>query len=158
MIPTFFVEFLRRQVEAKMKAREWKDIWFGTGTLDGPKVMMINEHAGSGGDMLPWLFKESKIGPLIGTRTWGGLVGIQGGVGLLDGGNVTSPGFGIYDHKKGQWIAENTGVDPDIEVDANPELIALGRDPQLEVAIKTVTDMAKKYKKQNNVPAFPKAK
>jgi tricorn protease len=86
------------------------------------------------------------------------LVGIQGGVGLLDGGNVTSPGFGIYDHKKGQWIAENTGVDPDIEVDANPELIALGRDPQLEVAIKTVTDMAKKYKKQNNVPAFPKAK
>ncbi len=158
MIPTFFVEFLRRQVEAGFKARDTKPIFFPTGSLTGPKAMLINEYAGSGGDMLPWLFKESKLGPLIGTRTWGGLVGIQGGVPLVDGGNVTSPGFGIYDPYKGQWIAENTGIDPDIQVDARPDLVAQGKDPQLDRAISYLADELKKTKRPLKVPAFPVAK
>lgn len=158
MIPTFFVEFLRRQVEAGFKARDTKPIFFPTGQLTGPKTMLINEYAGSGGDMLPWLFRESKLGPLIGMRTWGGLVGIQGGVPLVDGGNVTSPGFGIYDPFKGTWIAENTGISPDIEVDARPDLVAQGKDPQLDRALSYLADELKKAKRPLKVPPFPVAK
>lgn len=155
-IPTFFVEFLRREVEAAMKARDWADIKFPPGNFDGPKAMLINEYAGSGGDMLPWLFRQSKLGPLIGTRTWGGLVGIQGGAPLVDGGNVTSPGFGIYDPYKGEWIAENVGIDPDIEVDARPDLVARGLDPQLDRAIEHLQGELRKPQKQFRQPAFPR--
>lgn len=155
MIPTFFIEFLQREYVAKMKARNWKDIGFPTGTMEGPKVMLVNEYAGSGGDMLPWLFREAKLGPLMGRRTWGGLVGIQGSAPLVDGGFFTSPGFGIYDHKKGQWIAENTGVTPDIEVDAQPDLIAQGKDPQLERAVSYLMDQIRKNPRQpGKVPGF----
>lgn len=158
-IPTFFTEFLRRQVEAKMKTRDYKDIWFPTGALEGPKVMLVNEYAGSGGDMLPWLFKKDKLGKLIGKRTWGGLVGIQGGVPLVDGGQVTAPGFGIFDPFKGEWIAENTGVDPDIDVDARPDLIAAGKDPQLDAALKEIQDAMKRTpRRTQKTPAFPRPK
>lgn len=156
-IPTFFIEFLQRQVVAKMKNRDFKDIAFPVGALEGPKVMLVNEYAGSGGDMLPWLFKNQGLGKLIGKRTWGGLVGIQGGVQLIDGGNVTSPGFGIYDPVKGQWIAENTGVDPDIDVDARPDLIAQGQDPQLDRAIEEIKkEMARNRGRDFKEPAFPR--
>lgn len=153
-IPTFFVEFLRREVSSKMKARNWKDIWFPTGTLEGPKAMLVNEYAGSGGDMLPWLFQTQKVGPLIGTRTWGGLVGIQGSAPLIDGGFLSAPGFGIYDPHKGEWIAENKGVTPDVVVDARPDLIAKGQDPQLETGIKYLMDELKKGKKPSKTPDF----
>lgn len=134
-IPTFFIEHLVRTYETALRPRHGIDIGFPTQTLDGPKAMLINEHAGSGGDMLPWLFKHSGLGPLIGTRTWGGLVGISGGAPLVDGGSVTSPSFGIYDVHTGEFIAENTGVDPDIEVDNTPEDLAKNQDPQLKRAV-----------------------
>ena len=105
--------------------------------------MLINGWSGSGGDAFPFYFREAGLGPLIGTRTWGGLIGISGAPALVDGGGVTVPTFRMYD-PKGQWFAEGHGVDPDIAVDEDPTELAKGSDPQLERAIKEVTDrMAK---------------
>lgn len=157
-IPTFFVEYLEKQMDSAFQGRNGKPFGLPTQSLIGPKAMLINEYAGSGGDMFPWLFKNRKLGPLIGTRTWGGLVGIQGGVPLVDGGNVTSPGFGIFDPVRGEWIAENKGVDPDMVVDNNPEAIAKGEDPQLVAAINYLLDELKKGKGRKPIvaPTFPK--
>lgn len=155
-IPTFFVEKLARTYNSGFKQREGADISFPNQSLDMPKAMLINEFAGSGGDMLPWLFKQAKLGPLIGNRTWGGLVGITGGAPLVDGGQVTAPEFGIYDRETGEWIAENKGVDPDIQVDLRPDLVAQGRDPQLEKAVEYLLAEMKKSKKPVKEPGFPK--
>jgi tricorn protease len=102
--------------------------------LWGPKVMIINEMAGSGGDLLPYMFRKMDIGPLVGTRTWGGLVGIWGVPPLIDGGFVTAPRGGFFD-TDGNWAVENEGVAPDIEVEMTPRLVEDGRDPQLERAV-----------------------
>lgn len=134
-IPTFFVEFLARERTSATQQRHGADIPFPGVTTDGPKAMLINGYAGSGGDLFPYLFKKMGLGPLIGTRTWGGLVGIQGGADLVDGGFVTAPAFALYDPDTNEWIAENKGVDPDIEVDLRPDLVAKGEDPQLKAAI-----------------------
>ena len=96
----------------------------------GPKVMIINERAGSGGDAMPWYFKRAGVGKLIGTRTWGGLVGMAGGPPLMDGGFVGAPSSGIYNPITGEWEVENIGVPPDIEVEQDPALVRKGRDPQ----------------------------
>jgi len=100
----------------------------------GPKVMIINEMAGSGGDYLPYLFREMDIGPLVGTRTWGGLVGIWGTPPLIDGGTITAPRGGFFT-TEGEWAIENEGVAPDVEVEMTPRLVEQGRDPQLERAV-----------------------
>jgi len=157
-IPTFFIEYLMRQPQTVFKPRYGVDQDLSAQSLVGPKCMLINEFAGSGGDMFPWLFKRNNLGPLIGTRTWGGLVGIQGFTNAIDGGGVTAPSFGIYDRDKGEWIAENTGVDPDIEVDGRPDLIAQGKDPVLDRALEYLTGELKKIKRARPVPAFPKIK
>jgi len=111
--------------------------WLGRtpfGTMEGPKVMVINERAGSGGDALPWMFKRLGLGTLVGTRTWGGLVGISGYPPLLDGGSCTAASFGIVD-TDGKWVVENEGVTPDVEVIEWPKEVLAGRDPQLERAV-----------------------
>jgi len=100
----------------------------------GPKVMLVNEFAGSGGDMLPFMFRQAQIGSLVGTRTWGGLVGIWDYPILIDGGVVTVPRGGFF-NLEGQWDVENKGTPPDIEVEVTPKDIAAGRDPQLERAV-----------------------
>jgi tricorn protease len=97
----------------------------------GPKVLLINEMAGSGGDLFPFMFREAKLGPLIGTKTWGGLVGIWDTQQLIDGGSITNPRGGFI-NLKGEWDVENVGVAPDIEVEVTPKDAARGRDPQLE--------------------------
>jgi tricorn protease len=102
--------------------------------LFGPKVMIINESAGSGGDLLPYLFRMAGLGPLVGTRTWGGLVGIWDFPPLIDGGVVTVPRGGFY-NLKGAWDVENSGVAPDIEVEQTPREVASGQDPQLDRAV-----------------------
>jgi len=102
--------------------------------LFGPKVMIINEMAGSGGDYLPYLFRKMEIGPLVGTRTWGGLVGIWDTPPLIDGGGITAPRGGFFT-TNGRWAIENEGVAPDIEVEMTPALVESGRDPQLERAV-----------------------
>jgi tricorn protease len=101
--------------------------------------MIINENAGSGGDWMPFYFREAGVGPLVGKRTWGGLVGIGGTPGLMDGGSVTAPNFGIFS-KDGEWIIENQGVSPDHEVEMTPRDVIAGRDPQLERAVEVVLE------------------
>ncbi|MCB0535346.1 MAG: PDZ domain-containing protein [Saprospiraceae bacterium] len=108
----------------------------------GPKVMLINEMAGSGGDMLPYMFRFKNIGPLVGKRTWGGLVGIWDVPGLLDGGIITAPRGGFF-NLQGEWDVENKGVAPDIEVEMDPKLVNQGHDPQLEKAVETALEMLK---------------
>ena len=100
----------------------------------GPKVMIINESAGSGGDLLPYMFRHMQIGPLVGTTTWGGLVGIWDVPPLIDGGGITAPRGGFY-NLDGEWDVENEGVAPDIEVEQIPAEVIAGRDPQLERAV-----------------------
>lgn len=157
-IPTFFIEYLMRTPQTVFKPRYGMDQDLTNQTLNGPKCMLINEFAGSGGDMFPWLFKRNGLGPLIGTRTWGGLVGINGFHDAVDAGGVTAPAFGIYDRDKGEWIAENKGVDPDITVDARPDLIAQGKDPVLDRGIEYLNGALKKGSKSRKYPEFPRVK
>jgi tricorn protease len=106
----------------------------------GPKVMLINEMAGSGGDMLPFMFKMKKIGPLVGTKTWGGLVGIWDTPGLIDGGYITAPRGGFY-NLSGEWDVENEGIEPDVMVEQDPKLVIEGHDPQLEKAVEQALEL-----------------
>jgi tricorn protease len=119
--------------------REGRDFPSPAGALYGPKAMLINRHAGSGGDALPWLFRERHIGPLVGTRTWGGLVGIWDYPTLLDGGAVTAPRGALYG-PRGRWEVENVGVAPDVSIEITPRDYSAGRDPQLEKAVELVLD------------------
>jgi tricorn protease len=109
--------------------------WTSPGAgLYGPKVMLINESAGSGGDALPFYFHQRQIGPLVGTRTWGGLVGTTGSPATIDGGGITAPSVAFY-NLKGEWDVENMGVAPDIEVENTAAEVINGHDPQLERAV-----------------------
>jgi tricorn protease len=108
----------------------------------GPKVMIINENAGSGGDLLPYMFRKNGIGPLIGTRTWGGLVGTWDTPPFIDGGRMVAPRGGFFD-TEGEWAIEATGVAPDIEVFQDPKMIISGRDPQLEKAVEEALKLLK---------------
>ena len=108
--------------------RPWTEPLTG---IFGPKVMVTNEMAGSGGDMLPYLFRSMKLGPLVGARTWGGLVGIWDVPPLIDDGGITSPRGGFF-NVDGEWDVENKGVAPDISVEQAPRELLRGHDPQLE--------------------------
>lgn len=108
----------------------------------GPKVMIINEGAGSGGDMLPYMFKMRKVGTLVGTKTWGGLVGIWDVPGLVDGGYITAPRGGFY-NLQGEWDVENKGIAPDVLVEQDPKLVRDGHDPQLEKAVEVAMEQLK---------------
>ena len=118
--------------------------------------MLINGWSGSGGDAFPTYFREAGLGPLIGTRTWGGLIGISGAPALVDGGGVTVPTFRMFD-PKGQWFAEGHGVEPDIAVDDDPAQLAKGIDPQLQRAIKEVSDAVAKEAKVPGRPEYREA-
>ncbi|RAI85025.1 S41 family peptidase [Algoriphagus yeomjeoni] len=136
-IPDRFVELLDREPLAFWAVRDGQDwAWPPSGNF-GPKVMLINGFAGSGGDAFPDYFRKREIGPLIGTRTWGGLIGISGAPSLIDGGSVSVPTFRMY-NPDGTWFKEGHGVDPDIEVVEDFESLAKGTDAQLEAAIKEV--------------------
>jgi len=157
MIPDFYTEKLKRQLLSLVSPREGKDIPWPPIAIYGPKVMLINEHAGSGGDAFPWFFKREKIGPLVGTRTWGGLIGISRQVPLMDGGFVTAPEFAFWSTDNGgEWVVENYGVAPDYEVADRPDLVVKGRDPQLEKAIELVLDGLKSYQPPPPRPKYPK--
>lgn len=121
----------------------------------GPKVMLINEGSASGGDMLPWMFRDFKLGPLVGKRTWGGLVGIGGIPPLMDGGQLTSPSVGFFSPAS-EWAVENIGVPPDVEVDQDPAAMMAGGDPQLEKAVALAMEaLAKSPPPQPKRPPFP---
>ena len=133
-IPTRFIEILNRPVTNYFARRDGKDWPWPPDAHQGPKCMLINGLSGSGGDAFPWYFRQAKLGKLIGTRTWGGLVGLSGYPALIDGGDVEVPSFAFYE-SDGTWGVEGHGVDPDIEVIDDPSLMADGGDPQLDRAI-----------------------
>jgi len=158
-IQPWFVDTLARKIKAGIQNRNAKEDGQDAVAIEGPKAMLINGYAGSGGDFFPWMFRHLNVGPLIGSRTWGGLVGISGGAPLLDGGSVTAPEFSIYNRETMEIIAENQGIAPDIDVDARPDLIAQGRDPQLEKAVEYLLDQLKKQpakKKRTDIPKVGK--
>jgi len=133
-IADFIVDQLRKTPQMINSTREGEDTVEPAQAIFGPKVMIINEMSGSGGDALPWLFKKANLGPLVGTRTWGGLVGISGYPPLIDGGSVTAPRWAIYG-TVGAWEVENSGIAPTLTVEQDPALMRLGGDPQLDAAI-----------------------
>jgi tricorn protease len=137
------IDYLRRQLMYYWTTREGEVFTGPVSGIFGPKAMITNEMAGSGGDLLPWMFRRAKLGPLVGTRTWGGLVGIYDYPVLLDGGTVTAPRLAFWTPES-KWEVENRGVAPDIEVEQDPKLIRAGRDPQLERAVQVVLEEIEK--------------
>ena len=151
----YYIDHLRRNFTANWTTRHGDVLRTPQATIDGPKVMLIDETAGSGGDFLPWLFREYKLGTIVGKRTWGGLVGILGFPVLMDGGSVTAPDIGFWTTKEGYGI-ENVGVPPDVEVEQWPADVAKGKDPQLERAIAIALEqLAKQPAKKDAKPPFP---
>jgi tricorn protease len=140
----YIIDYLRRPMLSKVVTREGHDWSSPSEAIYGPKVMLINEMSGSGGDALPWYFRKTGIGPLIGKKTWGGLVGIGGYPELIDGGRVTAPRAAIYG-LNGEWEVENHGVAPDVEVDLEPVAWRAGHDAQLEKAIEVVMQQLKEH-------------
>jgi tricorn protease len=134
MVADYIVNELDRKLMGYFALRDGTPSTSPIAGIYGPKVMLINESAGSGGDALPYMFRLRKIGPLIGTRTWGGLVGTLGLPATIDGGGITAPSLAFY-NLKGEWDVENIGVAPDIEVEYTAADVIKGRDPQLERAV-----------------------
>jgi tricorn protease len=133
-IPTRFIELLDRPLVNRWAVRHGEDWDWPPDGHFGPKAMLINGWAGSGGDAFPYYFRQAGLGKLIGRRTWGGLVGLSGNPALIDGTSHSIPTFGFYE-LDGTWGIEGHGVDPDIEVMDDPSALARGEDPQLEAAV-----------------------
>ena len=129
----YMVDHLARQLRSAItnNADGGRPIALPQGIL-GPKVMLVNEGAGSGGDYLPWTFRELHIGPIIGRRTWGGLVANSAPYLTIDGGRVTAPTPAVYDAVRNLYLAENEGIPPDIAVANDAQSVAQGHDLQLE--------------------------
>jgi len=142
-VADYYIDILRRPLISYWAMRYGADLKTPTASIQGPKVMIIDETAGSGGDLLPWMFRKLKMGPIVGKRTWGGLVGILGFPDFIDGGGITAPNLAIW--TEDGWIVENEGVPPDIEVEQTPADVIGGRDPQLEKAIAVALDELKKH-------------
>jgi tricorn protease len=150
----YIVDYLHRPILNRVMTREGHDISEPLGIF-GPKVMIINQVSGSGGDALPWYFRKLQIGPLVGMKTWGGLVGIGGYPQLIDGGTVMAPRWALYG-LNGEWEVENHGIPPDDEVDMDPKLVREGHDPQLEEAVKVVLQLLKDHPTPNyQRPPYP---
>ncbi len=154
-VADYYIDVLQKKLIAWWAMRYGPDMKTPSASIQGPKVMIADESAGSGGDLLPWMWKKFQVGPVVGTRTWGGLVGILGFPELMDGGQITAPNLAFYDPDKG-WTVENEGVPPDIEVEMTPADVIAGRDPQLERAIAIVMeDLKKNPAVQAKRPAYP---
>ncbi len=154
-IPDRFVELLNRKPLAYFNVRDGKEWKFPPIAHFGPKAMLINGWSGSGGDAFPDYFRKSGLGPLIGTRTWGGLIGISGCPSLIDGGGVTVPTFRMYD-PDGAWFPEGYGVDPDVEVKEDPSALSKGNDTQLDAAIQRVLKDLETSFKHPKIPSKEK--
>jgi tricorn protease len=149
-IADYVVDVLKRFPLSGAIERDGKPVHDPEGAIFGPKVMLINQNSGSGGDAMPWYFRKAGIGKLVGTRTWGGLVGIGGYPQLLDGGYVMAPRYAIYG-LGGDWEVENRGIPPDVAVDLLPKDVAAGHDAQLEEGVRLVIEELK----ANPIPTIP---
>jgi tricorn protease len=153
-VADYYIDHLRRPMTSMWATRYGEDLKTPGGAIHGPSVMIIDETAGSGGDLLPWMFRKYHLGPLVGKRTWGGLVGILGFPILMDGGSVTAPNLAIWTEEG--FIVENQGVPPDIEVEQLPADVIAGKDPQLDKAIEVVLrELEKNPPAQPKRPPFP---
>jgi tricorn protease len=140
---TDIVEYLLRKEASVITPRDGADIINPAGIF-GPKVMITNEYAGSGGDAMPWYFRRAGAGKLVGKRTWGGLVGLSESPDLMDGGTVTAPCVGIW-NTNGKYDVENQGVAPDYDVELDPKAFREGHDMQLEKAVQVVMEELEKH-------------
>lgn len=155
LVADYVIDYLRRPLLSYWHTREGADFTTPFAAIFGPKAMIVNEFAGSGGDAMPWMFRKAGIGPLIGKRTWGGLVGIYDYPTLIDGGAVTAPRLAFW-NPEGSWDVENAGVAPDVEVEHDPKAVREGRDPQLERAVQWVLEeLKKKPLPQHKRPPYP---
>ncbi len=153
-VADYYIDHLRRPFTSMWATRYGEDLKTPGGAIHGPSVMLIDETAGSGGDLLPWMFRKYHLGPLVGKRTWGGLVGILGFPVLMDGGSITAPNLAIWTEEG--FIVENEGVAPDVEVEQLPAEVIAGKDPQLDKAIEIVLrELEKNPPSQPKRPPFP---
>jgi tricorn protease len=153
-VANYYIDLLQQPYQSHWHLRYGKELKTPTASIQGPKVMLIDETAGSGGDMLPWMFRKFNVGKLVGKRTWGGLVGILGFPEFMDGGGVTAPNLAIW--TKDGFIVENVGVPPDVEVEQTPSEVIKGNDPQLQKAIEIALEELKKNPQvEPTRPAFP---
>jgi tricorn protease len=154
-VADYYLDILRRPFISYWAMRYGGDLKTPMASIQGPKVMLIDETAGSGGDLLPWMFRKLQMGTLVGRRTWGGLVGILGFPVLMDGGVITAPNLAIWD-PQGGWVVENEGVPPDIDVEQTPADVIAGRDPQLDKAIEVALKQLEANPPPNpKRPAYP---
>jgi tricorn protease len=138
------IEVLKRPLMSMATFRDGADMEQPQGAIYGPKVMIINEFSGSGGDAMPWYFHRFGVGKLVGMRTWGGLVGLFGFPDLMDGGRVMAPNAALW-NPDGKYDIENIGMPPDIQVDLDPKAVREGHDPQLEKAVEVVLEELKEH-------------
>ena len=152
----YIIDYLRRTLMNFRTMRDGEDTTTPVSLIPGPKAMIINEYAGSGGDAMPWHFRQARIGILVGKRTWGGLVGFAGpSEALMDGGSVTSPSRGFWTPNTA-WEVENHGVAPDVEVEFDPQAVREGHDPQLEKAVELLLlDLEKHPLPTYHKPPYP---
>ena len=154
-VADYYIDILRRPLVSYWAMRYGEDLRTPTASIQGPKALVVDEMAGSGGDLFPWMWSKFKLGPIVGKRTWGGLVGVLGFPTLMDGGSITAPNLAIWT-QDGGWVVENEGVPPDIEVEQTPADVIAGRDPQLEKAVELVMAELKKNPPTKLVhPAYP---
>ncbi len=156
-VSPMLIERLRREIIMVDIARNGPPTVDPSGTFVGPMLCLVNEFSASDGDLFPYRFKQYKLGPLVGKRTWGGVVGIRGSLPLLDGGSLNKPEFSRFDLVGKEWIIEGHGVDPDIVVDNDPALEFAGKDQQLNRGVEILLEQLKsKEKKLPTPPPFPK--
>ncbi|HQR06874.1 MAG TPA: PDZ domain-containing protein, partial [Gemmatales bacterium] len=154
-VADYYIDHLRRPFTAYWTTRYGQDLTTPGAAIFGPKVMLIDENAGSGGDLLPWMFRKYKLGTLVGKRTWGGLVGVLGFPTLIDGGAITAPNLAFWTPEEGYGV-ENVGVPPDIDVEQLPVDVIAGKDPQLDKAIEVILkELEKNPAKKDERPPFP---
>ncbi|MGA8035917.1 MAG: PDZ domain-containing protein [Candidatus Acidiferrales bacterium] len=151
----YIIQYMQRKIWNYWTSREGADYTTPLSGIYGPKAMLTNEFSGSGGDALPWYFRHVSLGPLIGRRTWGGLVGIGGYPNLIDNGFVTAPRFAFFT-TEGEWDVENNGVKPDIDIEMDPAAWRKGHDTQLEKGIEVLMqELAKNPPSEVKHPAYP---
>jgi tricorn protease len=154
-IADYYIDILNRKLISYWAMRYGADMRTPAASIQGPKALLVNEMAGSGGDLFPWMWRNNNLGPIIGKRTWGGLVGILGFPTLMDGGSITAPNLAIWT-ADGGWVVENQGVPPDIDVEQTPAAVIAGHDPQLEKAVEVIlAELAKNPPKTPVHPAYP---
>jgi len=155
LIADYIVNVLGQKHLSNAIERDGKPVHDPQGAIFGPKAMIINQSAGSGGDAMPWYFRKAALGTLVGTKTWGGLVGIGGYPSLIDGGSVTAPRYAIYG-LNGEWEVEGHGIPPDVMVEELPKDVAAGHDAQLEQAVAIVMQQLKEHPVPvSPIPPYP---